>query len=333
MEIPRIATLTIATDKTDDLIQSWDTIKSIVNDVFEECLRVTGQIELSTSYATYWKIGTDLLDRLHLTGLNPSLIVMHTFNNKDQPFLKIILDKILGTIKIQKCIDVRHMYPFLSYQEGLTMMSNVVDRIIDKLEETFGKKEKEEKTEMNKDIESVFKALGITGWDTTAVSIIKQILEVSKTSGVITRGTIRPSAKELRRKKGHPTPTFNEFEQRILKDIHSVMFNRPSTVIFWNEFDENGKQKCTTVTCKPEDTFSKEEGLLQAIAKHYGITPKLLGYLAKNAEDRTEQTETHKKNKEARRQKALDKAEERVDTLLNEEETTATIGFLNNEEE
>jgi hypothetical protein len=110
------------------------------------------------------------------------------------------------------------------------------------------------------------------------------------------------------------------------------MFNRPSTVIFWNEFDENGKRKSTTVTCKPEDTFSKEEGILQALVKHYGITPKLTGYLAKNAEDRTEQTETHKKNKENRRRKAMQKAEERVDTLLNEEETTATIGFLNNEE-
>ena len=332
MILSRIATHCISTDKIDNLVSSWGTIKSIVNNVFDECFRVKERYLLDT-YKVYLKLQGADSDGLYLIGYNPYLIAIHTLDNSDNPFVTIKFDCAKGVIRIDKCIDVGHMKPLFKCDAGLSKMSDAVDEIIDKLEEAFGKKKE---TKMDKDVESVLKALDAVSWDISNTAGIKHILDVinnlSKAAGSITRGTIKPSTKDLRRKKGHPAPTFNEFEQRILKDIHSVMFNRPSTVIFWNEFDENGKRKYTTVTCKPEDTFSKEEGILQALVKHYGITPKLTGYLAKNAEDRTEQTETHKKNKEARRQKAMQKAEKRVNTLLNEEETTATIGFLNNEE-
>ena len=219
-------------------------------------------------------------------------------------------------------------------------MSNIVDRIIYKLEETFGKKEEETEMTNQEELYKLWEKSIATPSSEVIGNIGKMISDMFPT-GTATRGESVPNAnmtkKERNRRKGQPAPTFNEFEKRILDDIHHIIVNRPSVVVFWNETDENGKYKITTVTCQPGDTFSKEEGIMRAIALHYGDTPKLVKYLAKNADDRSEITETHRKNKAAAKEKALRKkeeeAEKRVDTLMNETQSPAMIGFLNVEEE
>ena len=339
MKLPKIATHCISTNKTDELIYSWNTIKSIVNEVFEDCFRVTRHGTL-VRHKVYWRIGGNPDDMLYLTGLNPNYIVMHTFDNIDHSFVVIRFSGVKGIITIDKFIDVRHMQPFFTCDAGLMFMSDVVDRIIDKLEETFGKKEEENKMTNQEELHKKLKEF-IAAPTSEVIENITKIISNMLPTETATRGESvsndNMTKKERNRRKGHPAPTFNEFEVRILNDIHHIIINRPSVVVFWNETDENGKYKITTVTCQPGDTFSKEEGIMRAIALHYGDTPKLVKYLAKNADDRSEITETHRKNKAAAKEKALRKkeeeAEKRVDTLMNETQSPAMIGFLNVEEE
>lgn len=68
----------------------------------------------------------------------------------------------------------------------------------------------------------------------------------------------------------------NGVEAIKIPEIKDVVFNNPATIVFW----EDGVK--TIVKCQPEDTYSKEVGLVMAIVKRiYGNNGKYNELFAK----------------------------------------------------
>lgn len=321
MTLSRIATDYITTVKTNDLIFSWDTIKSIVDSVLDDCLRITGRCSLD-AYKVCWRLKGIDSDVVYLVGLNPNLIVMHTHDNKDNPFVTIRFNTS-GVIAIDKCIDEGHMQPLFTCEAGLELMSGVVDKIISRLDETFRKKEEENEMNQNELYDKYQEVL--TGFARAAVtSVINSV----------TAGTA--STKNVNISKNVNTSFEPSASEKGLNSlIKNVIINEPSIIVFWTDGSK------TIVKCAESDTFDPEIGICIAFMKKFlgntGNYHQILRRVIKNAKNVTgeanKKREARKAKKEAAKRKKEEEAEKRVDNLLNETQSPATIGFLNVEEE
>ena len=235
MKLPKITTYIISTDKTDNLIHSWNTIKSIVNNVLEYCFKVKERCSLDT-YKVGWRLKGIESDVLYLIGLNPNLIVMHTLDNIDNPFVTIKFNTT-GVITIDKCIDAGHMQPLFECDEGLAVMSDVVDRIINKLEKAVGKKEEENEMNQNELYDKYQEAL---------MSIVRKA--VSSVINSATAGTIST-------KKTNTSFEPSVSEKGLNSLIKNVIINEPSIIVFWTDGSK------TIVKCAESDTFDPEIGI------------------------------------------------------------------------
>lgn len=315
MKLPKITTYIISTDKTDNLIHSWNTIKSIVNNVLEYCFKVKERCSLDT-YKVGWRLKGIESDVLYLIGLNPNLIVMHTLDNIDNPFVTIKFNTT-GVITIDKCIDAGHMQPLFECDEGLAVMSDVVDRIINKLEKAVGKKEEENEMNQNELYDKYQEAL---------MSIVRKA--VSSVINSATAGTIST-------KKTNTSFEPSVSEKGLNSLIKNVIINEPSIIVFWTDGSK------TIVKCAESDTFDPEIGICIAFMKKFlgntGNYHQILRRVIKNAKNVTgeanKKREARKAKKEAAKREKEEEAEERVDNLLNETQSPATVGFLNVEEE
>jgi hypothetical protein len=114
-----------------------------------------------------------------------------------------------------------------------------------------------------------------------------------------------------------------------------VIINEPSIIVFWTDGSK------TIVKCAESDTFDPEIGICIAFMKKFlgntGNYHQILRRVIKNAKNVTgeanKKREARKAKKEAAKRKKEEEAEMRVDALLNETQSPATVGFLNVEEE
>ena len=168
MEIGSVAT-TIYIPTKYSVVNLRNTSVNIINSVFEQNFVVGYYGHFINESRFRLCVGSDLSVAIHLKITDAGALKMYVDRHEEDPFFTCEFNPKRKWLYISKNIRYNTMYPLFDDSEGITAMSNVVNKIIYRLADIYGKKKDEEeiKDEFSEQINDIQNDISTNNIDNT----------------------------------------------------------------------------------------------------------------------------------------------------------------------